>query len=326
MNKFHRISYILIFIVISLGVQAQSQKVSYHIVKRGENLSAISRQYKITLSEIMKMNNMNFESRLQVGDSIKVPATAKAQVKPVDDDKQFTVTIVQKRITPVKYVVVKGDNLYQISKRFNVPMEEVKSFNNITDESLKVGQVLIINKPTEEPVKDSLNLPVMLDSTPSDKPATDTLENIINASEKVKAQPEPASAALHSGEEINYEKINTEPIKTKILLQGEKGYFSDEFGKDTEGKKPGKIKGAAMVFKTAAGYDDHKYYILMDNLAPGAIVRITAENGNEVYAKVLWNMENIKENKGIDFRISNATADALGITDQKFEITINYFK
>ncbi len=326
MNKLLRIYHILFFAIVTFSVQAQGQKVSYHIVKRGENLSAISRQYKITLSEIMKMNNMNFESRLQVGDSIKVPATAKVQPKPSVDDKEFTVTIVQKRFIPIKYVVVKGDNLYQISKRFNVPLDELKTFNNIVDENLKVGQVLIINKPTDEHAHDSMNLQAINDSVPVEKSNADTLKTIVDYTKKVKAELEPKISNTTSQEEINYEKINAEPVKASIAVPGDKGYFFDEFGKDVDGKKPGTIKGIAMIFKTAAGYEDHKYYILMDNLMPGAIVKITADNGNEVFAKVLWNMENIKENKGVDFRISNATADALGINDSKFNITISYFK
>jgi hypothetical protein len=63
---------------------------------------------------------------------------------------------------------------------------------------------------------------------------------------------------------------------------------------------------------------DGKYYILANDIEPGTIVKITADNGNSVYAKVLWNMGDMKENAGINFRISNATAAALHENNDSF--------
>ncbi|WP_443945168.1 glucosaminidase domain-containing protein [Pedobacter sp. AW1-32] len=40
------------------------------------------------------------------------------------------------------YTVVKGDTLYNISKRFNLSVDELKMLNGITDDGIKLGQVL----------------------------------------------------------------------------------------------------------------------------------------------------------------------------------------
>ena len=40
------------------------------------------------------------------------------------------------------YTVVKGDTLYNISKRFNLTVDELKMLNGITDDGIKLGQVL----------------------------------------------------------------------------------------------------------------------------------------------------------------------------------------
>lgn len=40
------------------------------------------------------------------------------------------------------YTVVKGDTLYNISKRFNISIEDLKTLNNITTDGIKLGQVL----------------------------------------------------------------------------------------------------------------------------------------------------------------------------------------
>jgi hypothetical protein len=53
-------------------------------------------------------------------------------------------------------------------------------------------------------------------------------------------------------------------------------------------------------------------------------VRVTSLTGKSIYAKVLWKLEDIKLNQGLTFRISDAAASVLGITDQKFRLTVQY--
>ena len=42
------------------------------------------------------------------------------------------------------YTVVKGDTLYSLSKKFNISIEELKRKNNMTDNSLSLGQTIIV--------------------------------------------------------------------------------------------------------------------------------------------------------------------------------------
>jgi LysM repeat protein len=44
------------------------------------------------------------------------------------------------------YTVGKGDTLYNISKRFNLSMEELQSINSLTDQGVKIGQKLQVVK------------------------------------------------------------------------------------------------------------------------------------------------------------------------------------
>lgn len=43
-----------------------------------------------------------------------------------------------------KYIVVKGDTLYSISKRFNISIEDLKKKNNLVDNALSLGQSIIV--------------------------------------------------------------------------------------------------------------------------------------------------------------------------------------
>ncbi|QBZ96625.1 glucosaminidase domain-containing protein [Flavobacterium sangjuense] len=43
-----------------------------------------------------------------------------------------------------KYTVVKGDSLYSISKKFNISIDELKRKNNLTDNTISLGQSVIV--------------------------------------------------------------------------------------------------------------------------------------------------------------------------------------
>lgn len=45
-----------------------------------------------------------------------------------------------------KYVVQQSDTLYNISKRFGLTIDELKALNNLADDTIKIGQELIIKK------------------------------------------------------------------------------------------------------------------------------------------------------------------------------------
>ena len=45
-----------------------------------------------------------------------------------------------------QHIVEKGDTLYNISKRYNVTVSQIKEWNDIFDETIKLGQVLIIKQ------------------------------------------------------------------------------------------------------------------------------------------------------------------------------------
>lgn len=56
--------------------------------------------------------------------------------------------------TPVskdgEHVVQKGDTLYSISKRYEISVQELKAYNNLADNNIKIGQVLRVADDDEE--------------------------------------------------------------------------------------------------------------------------------------------------------------------------------
>lgn len=48
---------------------------------------------------------------------------------------------------PTYYTVVKGDTLYRISRTYGVTVEQLKKWNNLTDNIIGIGQRLIVSQP-----------------------------------------------------------------------------------------------------------------------------------------------------------------------------------
>ncbi len=155
---------------------AASERLNYktHVVLKGDTLSSIARKYGSVQEAIMRVNQMTSTKALKVGTELAIPtskgALASAQaverqavrarrgglVAPRADEqvpagsapavvKSANVTVAPKG-TKVRYVVVKGDSLWSIARRFDVHVADIREWNPIVSESrgLKVGAALDI--------------------------------------------------------------------------------------------------------------------------------------------------------------------------------------
>lgn len=94
-----------------------------YIVQSGDTLYSIARKFNTDVNELIRLNNLS-GTALRVGQILKLPSTT-----------ETTQTI---------YTVKRGDSLYSIAKTFNTTVDEIKRLNNLTNNLLNVGQILII--------------------------------------------------------------------------------------------------------------------------------------------------------------------------------------
>lgn len=91
------------------------------------------------------------------------------------------------------------------------------------------------------------------------------------------------------------------------------------------GREPKTTNGTSAIFKTISGWQDAKYYALIDGVEPGNIIQVTNPvNGKSIYAKVLGEMQELRQNHGLLVRISNAAASALNAGNEKFDVVVKY--
>jgi len=318
----------LLTILFSQLVNAQTKTYITHTIKQGETLTALAKQYNSTVGDIMRLNGMNSKSILKVGEVVKIP-TAKTTIKTsVGTNTKGDSITAETNSKTVTHVAQKGETLYGIAKKYKVYVSNLKTWNKLTSDNIKVGQILIVSNVPASLMKSTVQTNTTSQAAqPSQQDSVSTNNSETIADTTVQTAPTNSSDSDTTSSATTVTAVQTQSQPTiDPSTVGPEGYFKSLFGVGVEGRSLQTISGTSMTFKTASGWTDKKYYILINNVPPGSIVKITSADNKIIYAKVLWSMSNIKENEGLDFRISTAAAAVLGLSDANFPLTVTYYE
>ncbi|KAB2336740.1 LysM peptidoglycan-binding domain-containing protein [Cytobacillus depressus] len=111
---------------------------STYIVKKGDTLEAIAKKQNVAVKEIKTLNNLK-SNALFVNQTLNLkPTTSAASQNNVSNPAAAQNT----------YTVIKGDNLTKIANIYKLTVSELKQWNSLPNDSLFVGQKLLVSKPT----------------------------------------------------------------------------------------------------------------------------------------------------------------------------------
>lgn len=99
----------------------------YYIVKNGDSLWSIASKNDTTVDNIKRLNNLT-NNTLQIGKILKL------------NNEEKEDNLKDKNI----YTVKKGDSLWLIANKNGVSVDDIKNANNLTSNTLQIGQILII--------------------------------------------------------------------------------------------------------------------------------------------------------------------------------------
>jgi LysM repeat protein len=327
--------YFLLVFILTLPILAVTQ-TSELLVKNGdrglyiehkvmpkEGLFPLGRLYNVHPRHIANYNGLDFNKGLVIGQLIKIPLT----------DTNFNQ--VSNQGIPVYYKAGEKEGLTRISNVNNkVSLENLRSWNKLASDNVNFGTKLIVGYLVSKEMK-AVAPPVVIEKkkepAKEDKPAIaeEKKEEIKTPVTEIKEEiktPEEKKADVKPAETKQAEK-KQEIIPAAKMDTGEEGFFKWHFQQQAKQQPVSKDQAVTSgIFKTTSGWNDGKYYLLIDDVQPGIIVKITNPTNNKsVYAKVLGKMEGINLNKGLDIRISNAAASTLGVTEtDKFIVKVNY--
>lgn len=111
--------------------------VMYTVVN-GDSLYSIASKFNTTVDNIKKINGLS-NNNLAVGQKLII------------DDKSGVSSVLEcfgsgnfDNTNYINYMVVKGDNLYNLARKYNTSVEEIKRINNLKSNDLSVGEILKI--------------------------------------------------------------------------------------------------------------------------------------------------------------------------------------
>lgn len=334
--------YIVLFSIVFLGLAGsaaaqlgnlqvkKSDKGLYieHKVVAKEGLFSIGRIYYVHPHHLAAFNQLDPNAGLNLGQTLRIPLTDTNFNQRSDDG------------LPVYYTVVAGDGLSAISRVHNrVPVDRLRQWNNLRTDNINKGSKLIIGylsmspqTPAAEPVVTAKADPPKREPEPKQEPVKEVpAENADNNTAVVETkapveQPRESREVPVQQTNANPPAEKPQPITPARNSDGT-GFFKPYFEQQVR-EKPvsGTYNVVAGIFKTTSGWQDGKFYLLIDNVPTGSIVRITNPANNKiVYAKVLGEMNGIRQNQGLNIRISNAAAATLGLgNEEKMDLQVSY--
>jgi len=115
----------------SIGTETVNGKVFIiHSVGEKETLYAISRRYGTSVDNILQYNP-TADAGLEIGQILKIPYVPKKTARTTGG---------------TTHTVAAKETMFSISKMYGVTVDEIKQWNNLSDNTLSIGQQLTIKK------------------------------------------------------------------------------------------------------------------------------------------------------------------------------------
>ncbi|MEX1136979.1 MAG: LysM peptidoglycan-binding domain-containing protein [Balneolales bacterium] len=147
-------SHFLVFSAMNLHAQEK------HTVRSGDTLFGISNTYDVTVNDIRKWNDIN-------GNSISVDQVL--IVSGPDQSRGSSESTLSQEGTI--HTVEAGETLFRISRQYNVSVNDIREWNNLSNDDLKIGEELKIHKDAvtenSSPVVENISESSSLSTRPS---------------------------------------------------------------------------------------------------------------------------------------------------------------
>ena len=111
-------------------------------VQKGDTLQTVARRFDVSVARIRELNNLQTDA-IYAGQWLQIKESPKKKTQATLKNKVLTPEDIDALGTD-KYVVTKGDNLYRIAMKNNINVARLKELNNLSDEKITPGQILIV--------------------------------------------------------------------------------------------------------------------------------------------------------------------------------------
>ena len=123
----------------------ESDTKTRYRVRSGDYLGKIARKYGVRVSQIKRWNGLR-SNNLKVGQRLTIYPRNPGGAKTVSKAKTSAKTVVN-TAGKKTYNVTSGDSLWSIAQKFSgVSVQNIKDWNNISSNKLKIGMTLVVSQ------------------------------------------------------------------------------------------------------------------------------------------------------------------------------------
>jgi LysM repeat protein len=335
----------------SIGTETVNGKVFViHSVGEKETLYAISRRYGTTVENILQYNP-TADAGLEIGQILKVPYTP----KKVASQGRGTL-----------HTVAAKETMFSISKMYGVTVDELKQWNNLTDNALSIGQQIVVKKGGTPAVSNpqTTSTPQVSKNGLHTVTSKETMFSISRqygiTVQQLKDWNKLEGNEISIGQELIVVAPSTETAKqTNPVVQNTPPVQNvppvvQNVPVVTEEKKdaqpvqttPAKpevkeqtirisesVKNSDEILQTGLaelieGTSGNRKYLALHRTAPvGTIMKVKNEmNNREVFVRVMGKLPDTALTDKLVIKISKSAYDRLGAIDPRFRVEVTYYK
>lgn len=120
-----------------------------YMVKSGDYLGRIASRYRVSVNQIKRWNNLK-NNNIRVGQRLRIyrggvaPSSTSSSSSSTSTASSGSSTSSSQNGNKVTYTVKSGDVLGKIAERHGVGVSEIKKWNNLKDNTIRIGQKLTI--------------------------------------------------------------------------------------------------------------------------------------------------------------------------------------
>jgi len=320
-----------------------------HRIEQGETLFALSRRYNVHVDQISAVNP-EANKGLKIGQEIYIPVAAIREPAQVPEGAQT-------------HEVKPSETLFSISKMYNVSLEDLRKWNGLSTNEIKIGDKLVVKPGHLNAEKNN--------ATEATRPQIEGKTHTVAAGETLFSISKVYNVRTQDIKRWN--KLSSNNISIgQVLVVGpddapqmeesssmlpntgksnDNAWNGDEKDKDTSPEVDVQVSTEPVVHNTssdtetdaASTYDykkviengfaevindsgDTKKYLALHRNAPvGTIMQVKNEMNNQtVFVRVVGKIPGTDNNDKVLIKISKKAYDRLGAVDAKFPVEISY--
>lgn len=302
----------------SVGVRSVNGKTYIaHKVEPKETLYALSRKYGVPVSQIVEANK-NIEKSIAIGQIVLVPikqsraaagtaaAIPAAPAKPAAQtsspaaSRTYSVDDRGNKMHTVK----SGQTLFSISRMHNASVDQIKKWNSLTDNSIEIGQNLIVGVGAKVPAKTASASQIYVPER----------DDAVTASKQASA---PAAAPVASAATTAVTATTKETDVAKTESAEDKSAKAAEY--------VSRVSESGMAEQIDQKSDANKFLALHKTAPVGTIMAVkNPSNDQTVYVRVVGKLPSTGDNEKLVVKLSKKACQQIGVTDKRFRVELSY--